>query len=180
MQQDLYKFYLRVQEVIMDLFTERLIYSYTIEEELKSYLGLVTNVEVMRYITSKPLEEIEGVERFAKILEINDEHNKLGIFSVYIRDHQVFAGISKVVPFEENVYEIGYSIYPEFWGSGYGTEISKKMVEIGRSIPGAKALVAIIDPNNIASRKILMKSGFSFYKKGDVYKLPAEYLKLNL
>ena len=164
----------------MDLFTERLIYSYTIEEELKSYLGLVTNVEVMRYITSKPLEEMEGLERFHKILEINDEHNRLGIFSVYTKDQQEFAGIAKVVPFENHVYEIGYSIYPKFWGNGYGTEISKKMVEIGKTIPDVESLVAIIDPANIASRKILEKSGFEFYKKGSVYDLPAEYLKLEI
>jgi len=164
----------------MELASERLIYSFTIPEEIQMYLDLVSNEKVMEFITARPLSIEEGKKKFDKIIEINESEIDIGVYSVYTKNQKEFVGIAKVVPFEENVYEIGYSIYPKFWGVHFGTEVSKKMVEIGKNLINARALIAIIDPNNIASRKILEKSNFEHYKMGQVYDIPAEFLKLNL
>ena len=164
----------------MELASERLIYSFTIPEELQMYLDLVCNEKVMEFITARPLSIEEGKKKFDKIIEINNSDMDIGVYSVYTKSQTEFVGIAKVVPFEENIYEIGYSIYPKFWGVHFGTEVSKKMVEIGMNLANAKSLIAIIDPNNIASRKILEKSSFLHYKMGKVYDIPAEFLILNL
>ncbi len=164
----------------MDLASERLIYSFTIPEELQMYLDLVSNEKVMEFITARPLSVEEGKKKFSKIMEINDSDMDIGVYSIYTKSQTEFVGIAKVVPYEKNVYEIGYSLYPKFWGVHFGTEVSQKMVEIGKNLENAKSLIAIIDPNNIASRKILEKSEFTHYKMGTVYDIPAEFLILNL
>lgn len=164
----------------MELASERLIYSFTISEELDKYLELVSNAQVMEFITARPLSIEEGKKKFEKILEINNSPMDIGVYSVYTKSQTEFVGIAKVVPYEDNVYEIGYSLYPKFWGVHFGTEVSQKMVEIGKNLEKAKSLIAIIDPNNIASRKILEKSNFEHFKMGKVYDIPAEFLILNL
>ncbi len=58
--------------------------------------------------------------------------------------------------------EIGYALYPEFWGQGLGTEIANKCVAIGRRELGLDSLVAITRPTNRGSRRVMEKAGMVY------------------
>jgi len=71
------------------------------------------------------------------------------------------------------VGEIGYLIAESFAGKGYTTDAVKKAV---KEIPYIyKTLIAITDPANEASQRVLVKSGFVFSHKNEegdhVYRL---------
>lgn len=53
---------------------------------------------------------------------------------------------------------------PEYWGKGYGSEIVGNLLNRVEETKGIQRATAIIDPNNIASKKILLKNGFTSCK----------------
>jgi len=57
--------------------------------------------------------------------------------------------------------EIGYMLLPEFWGRGFGNEIAEALLKIAISDPNLTRVYANTDPNNVASRKILINNGFT-------------------
>jgi len=56
--------------------------------------------------------------------------------------------------------EIEYMLLPRLWGRGYGTALAGLLLELAFAArPGAEA-VAVTDPGNVASRRVLEKNGF--------------------
>ena len=75
-------------------------------------------------------------------------------------------GIGCLKPFHNDV-EVGYMLFSQYWGQGYGLRLCEMLVEkcLDKHF---STLVAYIDPRNHASRKILNHNGFiTIYQKGD-------------
>ena len=66
-------------------------------------------------------------------------------------------------------------ILPEFWGQGYGKEIAGLLTEKAQKLE-LKQLKAIIDPNNVPSKKILTYLGFKTEKVCILDGLPGEIM----
>lgn len=59
--------------------------------------------------------------------------------------------------------EIGYGINEEHRNNGYATESAKAVVQFAFEKAGQDVLVAIVKPENIASRRVIEKLGFANY-----------------
>lgn len=57
--------------------------------------------------------------------------------------------------------EILYGFLRDSWGKGYGYEAAKAVLEYGIKILKLKKIVAAVNPQNIASEKILIKIGMT-------------------
>lgn len=60
--------------------------------------------------------------------------------------------------------EIEYMLLPNYWRQGYGSEITTKLLKIAREADGIQTLVANVKPDNIGSKTILLKTGFTHCK----------------
>lgn len=58
--------------------------------------------------------------------------------------------------------DIGYALLPEFWSKGYALESVSAVLEFGRRSLGLTKVVAIVNPDNEASKKVLTRVGFLF------------------
>ena len=67
----------------------------------------------------------------------------------------------KGMPDEHGMVEIGYGINPSFWGRGYATEAAQALVEWLKNQPSVKYIKAETLLDNVASRRVLEKTGFS-------------------
>ena len=56
--------------------------------------------------------------------------------------------------------EIGYHVLPGFWGLGYATEAARRIVEAAFEATPLESIFATFDPENSASREVLIKAGF--------------------
>lgn len=61
--------------------------------------------------------------------------------------------------------EVGYSLYPEYWGRGWGTEIASTCLEQGQNQLGLTTMIAITEAGNMVSRRLLEKLGFAFERE---------------
>ena len=60
----------------------------------------------------------------------------------------------------EGDIEIGYFLRKDEWGQGYVSEAVSRVLEFAFSVASLEEIVAVIDPQNIASRKVLERTGF--------------------
>lgn len=147
--------------------------------DFPSYYQLVSDLKVMAQITERAIPLEEAKTKFQKILVRNSQSNTFGSFKVYDGEEYIgFAHLTKD-PSNEEVAEIGYMILPQYWRQGYGSSIAKHLIQLARTT-SVKILNAIIDPNNIASRRILINNGFVSEKVCEIDRLPGEILKKSL
>ena len=162
------------------MISERLIFNHYTFSDFEDYFQLVSNIDVMKMVTGRPDEESEARERFENMLSDNVKNLIIGRFKVTLKRNGSFVGHAKLEMTKKNEAEIGYLLMPEFWGKGYGSEIAPSMVNLGKQIEDIHTLVAIIDPENVASQKILMNQGFEWDYDGNYHGLPAAYYKFNV
>ncbi|MEK4579015.1 GNAT family N-acetyltransferase [Bacillus sp. FSL R12-0074] len=143
------------------------------------YFQLVSNKEVMAQITERAIPLDEAQNDFKKLLKRNEKHQLFGSYKVYDSITNEFIGLGHVTVNEDNVKEaeIGYMILPEHWGKRYGSYIARELIEIAKQTD-VNVLKAIIDPNNISSRKILINVGFTSDVVCEIDGLPGEILSI--
>lgn len=62
--------------------------------------------------------------------------------------------------------EVGFRLARSAWGRGYATEVLTRVTELSRDFIQADRIVAIVDPNNHRSVRVLKKTGMTY--QGDV------------
>lgn len=73
--------------------------------------------------------------------------------------------------------DIGYALLPRFWSKGYALEATKGTMKFAKEVVGLKRVVAIVDPANEGSIRVLEKLGMTFEK---MVKLSADDIDLKL
>ncbi len=71
---------------------------------------------------------------------------------------------------EDNQAELGFCIASDLWRRGLAFEVCSKIIELAKEKYDRKSLIARCDPNNVSSRGLLEKLGFTmtgFEKDGD-------------
>ena len=66
--------------------------------------------------------------------------------------------------------EVGYHLARAFWGRGYATEAARACLRYGFEQLKLERIVAVVRPENVASRRVLEKSGLSYTGMGYHYK----------
>jgi ribosomal-protein-alanine N-acetyltransferase len=73
--------------------------------------------------------------------------------------------------------DIGYAFLPKFWSRGYAVESALATKSYAKNVIGLKRIVAITDPANGASIRVLEKIGLSFER---MIKLSEDDIELKL
>ncbi|MFK4289362.1 MULTISPECIES: GNAT family N-acetyltransferase [unclassified Bacillus (in: firmicutes)] len=147
--------------------------------DFSPYFQLVSNERVMAQITERAIPLEEAQNDYEKLLRRNEKHKLFGSYKIYDSATNEFIGLGHVTVNEDNVKEaeIGYMILPEHWGKRYGSYIARELIEIAKQTD-VNVLKAIIDPNNIPSRKILINVGFTSDVVCEIDGLPGEILSI--
>lgn len=64
--------------------------------------------------------------------------------------------------------EIGYSLFEAWWGRGLGTEIARACLDVGFQGVGATSLIAVTDPANTASQRVMSRIGMTFERESRI------------
>lgn len=68
-----------------------------------------------------------------------------------------FAGLKRLPELEE--VDIGYRFIPAHWGAGLATEAARAVLEYGFGTLRLRRVIGLVDPENVASVRILTKLG---------------------
>ncbi|MDR2231164.1 MAG: GNAT family N-acetyltransferase [Flavobacteriaceae bacterium] len=148
-------------------------------EDFLTFRSLVDDDDVMKYVSGEALSEEKAKAKFTSILYVNRTQDSLGYFKVY-NDQNVFIGDCKLEKYrhDNTLLEIGYILKKEFWGKGYGSLICKELLGLAEKTKPGMNLIGNIDPENIASKRLLEKFGFSSYTTATIDGMITESLML--
>jgi len=102
-------------------------------------------LEVLR---SRPIADYQkyGYGRWACVLKASGE--VIG-----------FAGLKHLPDLQE--VDLGYRLLPDYWGQGLATEACRGVLDYGRTRLGLEQIMAMVDPANLASVRVLEKLGLT-------------------
>jgi ribosomal-protein-alanine N-acetyltransferase len=93
------------------------------------------------------------------------EKHGFGLWMVETKESATHIGICGLLKREvlEDV-DIGYALLPEFWSKGYALESASGVLSYAREKLGLNRIVAVVNPKNQSSIRLLEKLGFAFEK----------------
>lgn len=126
---------------LYELRTNELLNRFTDRSRLKTMEEAVGKMKVI-------LDMVESKNGIAWMMELKENGKPIGDISFWrlIREHYRV--------------EIGYSLHPDYWQQGYMTEAARCAIDYAFSILHVHSIEANVNPNNIASIRLLEKINF--------------------
>lgn len=146
--------------------TDRLVLRRLTPADAPFILELVNDPSFIRNIGDRKVRSLVDAERYIETAAISSyEKNGFGLWLVSLKETGEpigMCGLIRRAALED--VDIGYAFLPKFWRKGYAIESAWAVRDYGRDIVGLKRLVAITDPANDASIRVLEKIGMKFEK----------------
>ena len=129
-------------------------------DDLELLVRLHGDPRVMRY-AGGPMSREQSLEVLrGRILEYYAQHPGLGIWATLERSTGDCVGLHLLNHVRgESFIQVGYLLYPEYWGRGYATEMAVRVLRYGFETLGLPQIVAITALENTASQRVLRKAG---------------------
>ena len=128
--------------------------------------------DVQMYI-KRPRETMERTREVAGQMMSNVENNEAISWAITMRVSGAFVGTIGLWQIDKyhQKGEIGYMTFKQYWNKGIVSEALKEVIDYGFKVMKLHRIEAEIDPDNIASGRVLEKLGFAreAYYKEDYY-----------
>jgi ribosomal-protein-alanine N-acetyltransferase len=121
---------------------------------------LNSDPEVMRHLGGVARRADTQTMLEKRILRYYDEHPGLGVWATIERDSGDCIGFHLLNHIRGEAHiQVGYRLFPAYWGRGYATEMSVALLRYGFADLGLRTITAITAPDNVGSQNVLLKSG---------------------
>jgi ribosomal-protein-alanine N-acetyltransferase len=163
----------------MYLETDRLVLRPYTMDDLFELHKIVSQKEVMKYLPEGVMTQKQTKKTLTWIIECYKENTQKNIkkFSVgvFLKENKKLIGWCGLGPleFDPSEIEIYYGLSKSHWGKGFATEAARALLDYGFRIIGLKKIVAIVMPQNNASKRVIEKMGLVYRKQ--IENLPAKY-----
>ncbi|MDN3642752.1 GNAT family N-acetyltransferase [Lutimonas halocynthiae] len=159
--------------------TDRLLINRITLDDAGFILKLMNDKDWIKNIGDRGIRTIEETEEYirTRFLKTYDEVG-FGFYSLIRKSDQQIIGIAGLVDREGlDHIDIGYGMLPEFRGKGYAFEATKAVYDYGYKDLKLDKIIAIVNPDNPSSIKLLSKLGLEFEK---MIRLPDEEIDIML
>ena len=159
--------------------TERLILRQLTSDDSEFILELLNDPSFIRNIGDRNVRTIDNacsyilngpVASYAK--------NGFGLYLVLLKETGESIGMCGLIKRDVlDDVDIGYALLPRYWSKGYAVEAAQATKEYAKDVIGLKRIVAIVDPVNEPSIRLLEKLGLRYEK---MVRLSADDIDLKL
>jgi len=146
--------------------TERLLIRQLSTEDAGFILELLNEPSFIRNIGDRGVRTIEGANAYILNGPVASyAKNGFGLYLVKLKETDESIGMCGLIKRDtlEDV-DIGYAFLPRFWSKGYAFESARAVKEYAKNTIGLNRIVAIVDPENGGSIRVLEKIGLQFEK----------------
>ena len=138
----------------MPIETARLILRSFMPEDADDLYAYLSREQVVRYEPYDPFNQRQAAEEAAR-RAVNPD-----FLAVALKDTGRVIGNIWFSPGEWDTWELGYVFHDEFWGRGYAAEACRAVLADAFSARGVRRVVAMCNPENTASWRLLERLGF--------------------
>ena len=150
--------------------TERLIIRQFTFDDLEKLVELRSDEEVIRYLGGRRLQNAEAIAKRMRFYIDCYEKYGYGMCAMIWKETGEMIGWCGLQPLEETgETEVGYGMIKEFWGKGIGFECARAWLEYAFTNTDATRIVAVADPANTGSWRIMEKCGMKYERTGEHY-----------
>ena len=146
--------------------TDRLILRQFTTDDAEFILELVNEPSFIQNIGDRGVRTLEDARSYIlRVAVASYEKNGFGLYLVRLTESGQAIGMCGLIKRDglEDV-DIGYAFLPKFWSKGYALEAALAVRDYARGVIGLKRLVAITDPENQGSIRLLEKIGLKYEK----------------
>lgn len=144
--------------------TERLTLREITTDDAEFLLRLLNEPSFITNIGDRNVRTIADAERYALNGPIASyKQHGFGLYLVVLKQTSEAIGICGLVKREALAdADIGYAFLPQFWGKGYAIEATSAVKQYSFNQLGQQRILAIVNPENASSIKVLDKLGLRF------------------
>jgi RimJ/RimL family protein N-acetyltransferase len=146
--------------------TARLILRQFSIDDADFILRLLNEPSFIQNIGDRGVRTLEDARAYILRVPIASyEKNGFGLWLVMLKESGESIGMCGLIKRDTlDDVDIGYAFLPKFWSKGYAVEAAQAVKEYARDVIGLKRIVAITDPENQGSIRVLEKIGLKFEK----------------
>lgn len=159
--------------------TERLILRQFTQEDAEFIFELLNDPSWIQNIGDRNIRTMDDARSYIEKGPVASySKNGFGLWLVVLKETNESIGMCGLIRREnlEDV-DIGYALLPRFWFRGYAVEAARAVKEYAKDVVGLKRMVAIVDPTNEGSIRVLEKIGLHYEK---MVRLSADDIDLKL
>lgn len=145
-----------------NLETNRLLLRRLSVDDVKEVKAMRGNPVTMKFIPRPLVTTDEEALQHIKVIDDNIEAKKGINWAITLKGNPKMIGLIghyRIQP-ENHRCEVGYMILEEYHNQGIVTEALKAVMEYAFDDMQMHSIEAVIDPDNIASERVLQKNGF--------------------
>lgn len=157
--------------------TERLLLRPFTFDDAPFVLTLLNEPSFIHFIGDKKVRTLEDARQYLRTGPMACyEQNDFGLMLVEVKDSHTPIGMCGLLKRQELAHpDIGFAYVPDYWGQGFAFEAATAVLKDAGERLSQSQILAIVNPDNVASIKLLERLGLRFVReKGEVnlYALP--------
>jgi len=138
--------------------------------DVSEILALRSNSEIMKFIPRPLITTQEEAIEFITKMDTTIDANTVINWAITTKEDDKVIGMIGYYRMKPENYraEVGYILSADFHGQGIITEALERVIQFGFEEMKLNSIEAVIDPENIASEKVLLKTNFikeGFFKE---------------
>lgn len=154
---------------MLALETERLLLRRFTTDDAPFVLTLLNEPSFLRYIGDKKVRNLDDARQYltdGPIASYNK--NGFGLNLVELKEAQTSIGMCGLLKRDDLPEpDIGFAFLPDFWNKGYAFEAAAAVMKDARDRLKLGRILAIVNPDNYASMKLLERLGLRFERMLD-------------
>jgi ribosomal-protein-alanine N-acetyltransferase len=156
--------------------TQRLLLRSFSIDDLDAFAALNADPDVMRYIGDGRPQSMEQTQiRLNAVLDHWKQHG-FGLFTAIEKSSGEFVGFCGLKYLDtSSEIEVGYRLAKKFWGFGLATEAARVSLRYGFETLRLDRIVAVVQPENGASCRVIEKIGLRYVKNARFYDTDVRY-----
>ena len=159
--------------------TERLILRQLTEDDAEFIFELLNEPSWIQNIGDRHIRTLDDARAYIVNGPVASyAKNGFGLYLIVLKEANESIGMCGLIRREglEDV-DIGYALLPRYWSNGYAVEAAQAVKEYAKDVVGLRRIVAIVDPANQGSIRVLEKIGLRYEK---MIRLSADDIDLKL
>jgi RimJ/RimL family protein N-acetyltransferase len=144
--------------------TERLNLRRLTGDDAEFVLELLNDASFIKNIADRGVRSVADARRYIveRFIAGYEKHG-FGMYLVELKKTGAPAGICGLVKRDELAdVDIGFAFLPRYWSKGYALESASAVKAYALDVLGLKRLVAITNPDNVGSIKVLERIGLRY------------------
>lgn len=144
--------------------TERLLLRKFTQDDVAAVFEYGRDPDVARFVTWKPHVTPDDSRAFVQAAMAHYAAGRIGPWGVVVKDEGRLIGGAGFVAWqpEHGRAEVGYGLHRAYWDQGLATEVLREITRFAFAVMQLNRLVALCEPENVASARVMEKVGMRF------------------